>query len=255
MNLLVTGASGAIGKAVCQALARRGHAVRRFDRTPSAGGHGDAQAPVDEVCADIADHGAVLGACAGVEAIVHLAATPDDAPFPELLAPNVVGLFNVLDAAKQAGVRRVVLASSVQVSWHREGEPRRAASDVIPANHYALTKAWAEQMGEMYARTLPMTVIAARIGWMVRDLRGALHMRKAGMARHYISRADISHFMACAIEAPVTGFKTLFAVGPDGRAAYDLDTAAAAIGYDPQDHFPVGLPFALPESDLTLDHQ
>jgi len=258
MQVLVTGASGAIGKPLSEFLVRRGHAIRRLDRIPAveigaeveigarAGGEGDSDGD-GEICADIADHGAVLKACEGIDAIVHLAAIPDDARFEDLVRPNVIGLFNVLDAARRQAVRRVVLASSVQVAWHRDFSERRTARHAEPLNHYALTKVWAEQMGEMYARMFPpMSIIAARIGWMVRDLREAVRMREEAMTRHYVSRRDVSHFLACAIEAPVAGFRTLYAIGPEGREAYDLEAAASAIGYAPQDIFPAGLPFEPP---------
>jgi uronate dehydrogenase len=238
MRVLVTGAAGAIGKPVCEFLGQRGHTIRRFDRLQVGG--------TDDVVADIADTPAVVAACAGMEAIVHLAATPDQAPFLELVSPNVIGLFNVLDAARQQGVGRVVLASSVQVSWSQGPNERRTAAYAAPRNHYALTKLWAEEMGEMYARMFPISIVAARIGWMVRDESEALNMRARTMMRNYISRRDVSHFMACAIEAPHTGFSLLYAIGPGGRESYDLDAAREAIGYDPEDHFPAGLPFALP---------
>jgi uronate dehydrogenase len=233
----VTGAAGAIGKSVCEFLARRGHAIRCFDRVPSGG---------DEVLADLADAPAVLAACAGMAAIVHLAATPDDAPFLELVPPNVIGVFNVLDAARTCGVQRVVLASSVQVSWSQGTDDRRTAAHAAPRNHYALTKLWAEQMGEMYTRIFPLSIIAARIGWMVRNEGEARAMRQRQMTQNYVSRRDVSHFMACAIEAPDVRFSVLYAIGPGGRELYDLDTARDVIGYEPEDHFPAGLPFTLP---------
>jgi uronate dehydrogenase len=238
MRVLVTGAAGAIGKPVCEFLTQRGHAVRRFDRV-SSGGTGD-------VIADIADTPAVLAACEGMEAIVHLAATPDQAPFLELVSPNVVGVFNVLDGARQQGVGRVVLASSVQVSWSQGPHERRTGAQRSPRNHYALIKLWAEEMGEMYSRMFPISIVAARIGWMVRDEREGLDIRGRGMTRNYISRRDVSHFMACAVEAPDVSFSVLYAIGPGGREAYDLDAARDAIGYEPEDEFPAGLPFVLP---------
>jgi uronate dehydrogenase len=238
MRVLVTGAAGAIGKPVCELLAQRGHLIRRLDRVPSGGD--------DQVLADIADTSAVLRACAEMDAVVHLAATPDQAPFLELVPPNVIGLFNVLDAARQQGVRRVVLASSVQVSWSQGPNERRTAVHTAPSNHYALTKLWAEQMGEMYVRMFAMTIVAARIGWMVRNEGEAIHMRERSMMRNYVSRRDIADFMACAIEARDVHFCVLYAIGPGGRDSYDLEAAREAIGYDPQDHFPAGLPFALP---------
>ncbi|HEY4103742.1 MAG TPA: NAD(P)-dependent oxidoreductase [Polyangiaceae bacterium] len=240
MRVLITGAAGAIGKPVCEFLAQRGHEVRRFDRSPSGDG---------AVIADIADTKAVFDACASVDAILHLAATPDDAPFLELIPPNVIGVFNVLDAARRHGVGRVVLASSVQVSWSPGPDQKRSAAHATPRNHYALTKLWSEHMAEMYSRVYKMSIVAARIGWMVRTMTEALAMRTRSMMRNYVSRRDISHFMACAIETPNLEFDVFYAIGPGGAHCYDLDSPRRAIGYEPQDHFPSGLPFALPEED------
>ncbi len=236
MRVLVTGAEGAIGIPVCAHLTQRGHEVRAFDRV--AGG-------ASSVTADIADTAAVHAACTGIDAIVHLAATPDDAPFLELVSPNVIGLYNVLDAARKRGVKRVVLASSVQVGWSEAGRGPRTAETASPRNHYALTKLWAEQMAEMYARELGLSIIAARIGWMVRDLREATQIREREMTQHYISRRDTACFIERALVTPDLSFAVLYAIGPDGRAAYDLETPRALLGYEPQDHFPAGLPFEL----------
>ena len=104
--------------------------------------------------ADVADAAAVQAAMRGVDAVVHLAAQPHERPFPELVGPNVIGLYNVMDAAREQAVRRVVLASSMMVVWGGRGPAGGPAGvgDRRPNNHYALTKVWAEQMGELYAR-------------------------------------------------------------------------------------------------------
>jgi hypothetical protein len=107
-------------------------------------------------------------------------------------------------------------------------------------------KLWGEEMGAMYAREFALSVVAARIGWMVRDEREGLDMRERSMMRHYISRGDVAHFMACAIETPDVPFSVLYAMGPAGADSYDLDAARSAIGYEPRDYFPAGLPFELP---------
>ena len=75
----------------------------------------------DAVIADVADAAAVQAAMRGVDAVVHLAAQPHERPFPELVGPNVIGLYNVMDAAREQAVKRVVLASSMMVVWRRAG--------------------------------------------------------------------------------------------------------------------------------------
>jgi nucleoside-diphosphate-sugar epimerase len=241
-RVLVTGSAGAVGRSACAALVARGHAVRGFDRVPTP----DVQ---DFVVRDVADADRVRGAVAGCDTVVHLAAQRDDAPFLEaLLSPNVVGLFQVMSAAHEAGVSRVVLASSVQVVGRtRDGEvhpfPVTAAS---PANHYALTKLWAETLGAMYARTYGMSVIAVRLGWMVRDAREAGAMERLQRHDLYLSRADAGRFFVRAVEAPTVTFAVVYAVSAEGVRCFDMEPARRLLGFEPLDRWPEGLGFPVP---------
>src|SRR5262249_21621773 len=109
--VLVTGSAGRIGRAVVAELLARGQAVRGFDVVPTPGLR-------DSVVGDITDPSAVHRAVQGAAAVVHLAATPDDDDFLTKLVPNnIVGVYHVLESARAAGVRRLVLASSGQVVW------------------------------------------------------------------------------------------------------------------------------------------
>jgi len=235
MRVLVTGAAGAIGRPVCAELERRGHHVRGFDRRPWPGS--------DFVQADLVERSGVEHAMAGIDAVIHLAAMPDDGPFDDLVHSNVTGLYNVLDSAHRAGVKRVVLASSIQVIFGRpRGDVMATADTRYPANHYALTKLWAENMGEMYARCYGMSVIAVRIGWMVRDRREAKLIVEKQMLSHYVSRGDAARFFAQAVEVPHLDFAVLYLAGPEGARLVDLETARKLIGYEPRDAWPRGLP-------------
>ncbi len=235
-SVLVTGAAGAIGQPVCAELERRGHVVRGFDKRPSAVG--------DSLLADLADHAAVERACAGMDAVVHLGAMPDDGPFDELLGPNVIGVYNVFDCARRAGIRRVVLASSVQVIYGRARGAPASVTERAPNNHYGLTKLWAEELGEMYARCYGMSVIAARIAWMVRNKREAERVIQHRAYSHYLSRGDAARFFALAVAAPLEpiSFAVLYVSGPKGGELFDLEPSRRLLGYAPEDEWPRGLP-------------
>src|SRR5262245_59247559 len=111
--VLVTGSSGRIGRAVVRELLARGHPVRGYDRVATPG-------LADCVLGDITDGQALRRAAEGVGTIIHLAGTPDDADFmTELLGPNIVGVYQVMEAARLAKVQRLILASSGQVVWHQ----------------------------------------------------------------------------------------------------------------------------------------
>ncbi|MEX0885019.1 MAG: NAD(P)-dependent oxidoreductase [Phycisphaeraceae bacterium] len=243
-RVLVTGAGGAVGQAACGALSDAGHFVRGLDVDAIP-------AHVDEaVAGSITDAAAVAGALAGIDTVVHLAAQPDDAPFMErLIEPNVVGVYRVLEAAREAGVRRVVLASSLQVvsGVLRRGEPAQPVGvDVqAPTNHYAVTKVLAEQWGWMYHARYGLSVIAVRVGWLPRSPKHADRLASSAFGpRLYLSARDAGRFFRLCVEAQDVGFETLYATGPAlGRPLLDLDPARRVLGYEPADDFPVGLAF------------
>src|SRR5439155_16684984 len=100
LMILITGSAGRIGQAVVRELKSRGQSLRGFDLTPTPGVD-------DSVVGNISDTAAVCQAARGVQAIVHLAAIPDDDDFlTKLLPNNIVGAYNILEAARLAGVKR-----------------------------------------------------------------------------------------------------------------------------------------------------
>jgi uronate dehydrogenase len=240
-NVLVTGSAGTVGRPLCDELGRRGHVVRAFDRAPTPD-------VADAIVGDIADADAVRAAAVGVDAVVHLAAQPHDRPFPELIAPNVVGLYNVLDAAREAAVRRVVLASSMMVvsGWKDRTRPARV-DERLPHNHYALTKVWAEQMGELYARRAGMSVIAVRLGWMVRTPDEARHMQELGLFDCYVSRTDGARALAAAVEVADVAFEIVYVASRGGERVFDMEPARRLLGFETRERWPEGLPFPLPD--------
>ena len=123
MLVVVTGASGRIGQGVAAELVAAGHSVRAVDvAKPAAPAAWAASERVTWQLVDLSAEAAeaqLRGACEGADALVHLAAVPDDAPFLERLLPvNIVGLYRVLEAAREApSLRRVVVASSGKIYW------------------------------------------------------------------------------------------------------------------------------------------
>src|SRR5438445_7587019 len=97
--VLVTGSAGRIGRAVVRELMARGHRVRGFDRLTTPG-------VAEAIVGDITDAAAVRRAVAGVQTLIHLAATPDDDDFLTQLAPNnIIGAYQNMEAARAARVR------------------------------------------------------------------------------------------------------------------------------------------------------
>jgi hypothetical protein len=241
-KVLVTGSSGGVGKAVCTDLVARGHQVFGFDRIRS---EGDVQA----IVGDILDRGAVAAATANMDAVIHLAATPDEADFIEdLIEPNVRGLYHVCDAARIHGVPRLVLTSSVQVvSGHPWTDLVTLEDGPKVINHYALTKLWAEDIGEMYARVYGMSIIAARLGWLPRSRPHAEELLASPVGTDvYLSHSDAGRFFRACVEAelPAGRFEALFATSrPLRKARIDLSRTREVLAYEPEDTWPAGQPF------------
>jgi uronate dehydrogenase len=245
-RVLVTGATGAIGAPLCRFLRQRGHTVRGFARRPSS----DAD---DAVVGDLGDRDAVRRAVSGMDTIVHLGAYPNPADFVDvLLQPNVLGLYHVCEAAVEFGVRRLVLASSVQViSGHRFRDRPVAIEDgPAPTNHYALTKAWAELAGDMYARVNGLSVISVRIGWLPRTIEEGRRLSASPNGRDiFFSHDDSNRFHTLCVEselpAPGTAVVLQATSRPVGSPRMDIEPARRVIGYVPQDVWPQGLPFSM----------
>jgi len=246
-RILLTGSAGSIGRCIGPALAGRGHAVRGFDLSPTA------DLP-DAVVGDLTDRPAVDRAMADRDTLIHLAAYPlaNGDFLDDILQPNVVGLHHVLESAVAAGVRRIILASTMQVISglaRPRPEPITVDAGVAPTNYYALTKVWAEHYAEMLARLHAATAFAVRIGWFPRNTEEMRRIVRTGAQRSFLSHDDTRRFFIAAVEAPDPDppFAVLFATSRDTNV--DLEPARRLIGYDPGDVFPHGCPFDPPDQD------
>jgi uronate dehydrogenase len=244
-RVLVTGAAGTIGRAVCRALQEAGHFVRGLDLAASALAN-------ETLAGNIADFEVVMRAAAGMTTVIHLAATTDDADFmKELLTNNVVGVVNILEASRLAGVKRVALASSMQVAdGFRAWDKRvvRVEDGTSPRNGYAATKVFAEAMGHVYFVKHKMEVICPRIGWSPRHEKAARQIGERGGDRVYLSHDDAGRFFLRCVEArkilgKEEGYAVVYCVSRRLKnEGPDMEAAREAIGYEAVDYYPQGLP-------------
>jgi nucleoside-diphosphate-sugar epimerase len=238
--ILVTGSAGRIGQAVVHELLARGKHVRGFDIVPTPGAN-------ESIVGDIASADTVRQAMTGVSALVHLAATPDDDDFMTKLLPNnIVGVFNVVEAAREAGVQRIVLASTGQVVWWQRmrGElPIGVDVQPTPRGWYACAKCFLEAAGRSLAESAGRSVIAVRLGWCPRTREQARELGTIDWAPDvYLSPGDAGRFFACAVLAPIIiPFTVVYASSrPLRRITYDLGPARELLGFEPQDTWPQG---------------
>ena len=226
----MTGAGGRIGRAVSPVLADRWDLVRTDRATDGSDG--------TEVL-DVTDLDACRAAFAGADAVVHLAANPSpDATFDELVGPNLTGAYVVARAAADAGVRRLVLASSLHaMSAVPAPVQRRTDDQPRPANLYGATKAWSEAVGAMTAATTATSVVALRIGYFHLDpppTDGDLQERTA-----WLSPRDAAELVRAAVEADlpsgVDGFVLAHGVSANRHNGADLEHTRRSLGYAPVD--------------------
>lgn len=240
-TVLVTGSAGRVGQAAVQGLLARGHSVRGFDRAPSPG-------LPEATVADLSDLEALKATLDGVEALVHLAATPDDVedPVNNLFPPNITGLYHTLELAREAGVQRLVLPSSGQVNWFRNFEgpwPLDETVPVSPKGWYAATKMFLESIGHSYAATYGMSVIIARLGWCPRDEGQVREIADETIYQDvYLSPADAGRFfVGCVEAAPEVRYEILYATSkPVETLRYRLDRAREIAAFEPQEQWPDG---------------
>jgi nucleoside-diphosphate-sugar epimerase len=225
-RVVVTGAAGKIGQAVCMTLEDRWDLVA-VDVRPAAG--------IWQL--DVTDGAACGEVFAGADAVVHLAAMPDpEARWDDLLSPNLIAPYQVAAAAVNRGVRRLVLASSLHaVSGYPEGRQRRATDAPHPANLYGATKAWAEAVGAAVAATSSTSVVALRIGYFS-DVPPKEGDPPPEDRSAWLSPRDAADLVRAAVEASnVDGFLVVNGSSANRYRTADL-TEALALGYRPRDN-------------------
>jgi uronate dehydrogenase len=243
--VLVTGSSGRIGRAVVAELQGRGQAVRGFDLVPTPGLD-------DMVLGTLTDAAAVARAMKNVHTLIHLAATPDDDDFLACIVPNnIVGVHHVLEAAQQAGVKRMILASSGQVVWYdrlRSTQPLGVDVQPTPRYWYAAAKMFLEAAGRAFAEKFGMDVIAVRLGWCPRTREQVEEIRATDWAQDvYLSPNDAGRFFAAAAMTPGPfGFKIVYATSlPVYWQRYDLAPTKELFGWEPTERWPQGIEVVL----------
>jgi UDP-glucose 4-epimerase len=167
MKFLVTGGGGFIGSHIVEQLLRENHQARVLDNfTTGKRENLDPSVNLEIMEGDIRDAGTVAAAVSGVDGVFHEAAlvsVPKSVEQPDLSFDiNVKGTFNVFEAARKAGVRRVVYASSAAVYGDNEHLPLVETFSPIPLSPYGLDKLYTEQLGALYQSLYGQEMVALR---------------------------------------------------------------------------------------------
>ncbi len=239
-TVLLTGAGGRVGDAILGELTDA-HEWRLLDREPLTGEY-----PGETIVADITDGAAVLDAMDGVDVVVHLAGDPrPEAPWNSVLRNNIDGTQTVFEAAVDAGVDRVVFASSNHAVGAYESDARtpemyRSEDDFRldgtelprPGNLYGVSKAAGETIGRYYHDEHDLSVCCIRIGNLTEGHPPIDYERGQAM---WLSYRDCAHLIDRAIRAEY-GYEIVYGISDNDRKYYSIDRARAVLGYDPQDN-------------------
>jgi len=226
-RILITGAAGQIGKALRSGLHGRYRLLRLLDITPL----GAAAEGEEVVVADIRDMAAMQNATAGIDCVVHLAGQATEAEWEKVLPLNIEGCYNVFEAARRSGVRRIVYASSNHaVGFHRR--ERFIDTSVVPRpdTRYGVSKVFGEALGRLYADKYGLSVACLRIGsFLVPD-----RPTDARQLLTWISHRDMVQLVRRCIDHPHYHFVVVYGVSNNLRSRWD-NTDAKFLGYRPED--------------------
>jgi uronate dehydrogenase len=230
-RILLTGPGGRIGPNIVPLL-REHFALRLFDAKPL-----QAEADDEFIQGDVRDFDAVLKASRDVSAVVHLAAVSDEDDFMTRLLPmNIVGTYNVFEAARQAGVRKVLFASTGQtVLFYPKGE--WVTPDMLPRpwTVYACTKLFGEALARLYSDRHGMSMIVMRICYFRAYDDPLLRVPGHDAQREWISPRDLTQLITQGIRSDVK-FGIFFGVSNNNGRFWDISNAQELLGYNPEDN-------------------
>ncbi|GAA1491299.1 NAD-dependent epimerase/dehydratase family protein [Brachybacterium sacelli] len=228
-RVLITGATGGVGSRLAESLREEYDLVlhgRSADKAPPG---------LELRFAELGEYDQVLALMDGVDTVVHLAgAASPESGWDAVLEANIVGQRNVLEAAREAGARRVVLASSNHaMGMYDRFEQWPVYPDQIPRGDslYGVSKIFGESLGRFYHDQYGLDVIALRIGWVSED---PLAAQEDVLRAMWLSPADCTRVVRCAIEAEVR-FGLYYAISDNPNRRWSLTNTTLELGYRPQD--------------------
>lgn len=226
-TVLYTGGTGRMGRVIREGLAGRYDRVVLFARSAP---EEDLFPGEEVVVGDLADLPGLVAAAAGVDVIVHLGGVADEAPFDEILASNIDGTQHVYEAARRAGVRRVVYASSNHViGFHAADEVLDERAPLRPDTFYGVSKAFGEGLASLYHDKWGVESVLLRIG----SFRPAPEdLRQLAI---WLSWRDGIELTRCAIENGSVGCQVVYGCSANTGRWWNGDAGWAAIGYVPKD--------------------
>jgi uronate dehydrogenase len=222
-KILITGATGDVGTHLARELAGK-YQIRLSDRRPLKPAKGQTF-----IKADISKMADAMKITKGVDAIVHLGGYSVEGPWEGILQANIIGCYNVFEAARKNGVKRVVFPTSNHaVGFYRRDQTIDHRVYPRPDSRYGVSKVFGEALGRLYTDKYGMEMFMIRIG-NVNPV--PIDKRRLSI---WISPRDIAQLVSLGIDKPGIKFEIVYGISRNKRAWYD-NANAYRLGYQPQD--------------------
>ena len=220
LQILITGSAGRIGRTLIRGMKGRYH-LRGLDIHPTPGLE-------DSVVGDVGDLETMLRVSEGMDVVIHLANVRTGKDSWHDLLSNMVGTYNVLEAAKRKGVPRVVYASRAGLlAPYPESLLRTVDLPPRPRSYYSVSKVFGESLGYLYASKFNVQFVAVRIGNFNIERPDPEHP-------HHLGHADAVRLFERAAIHPGVQFVIVFGVSDSTWLLYDLDHGRKVLDYRPE---------------------
>jgi uronate dehydrogenase len=224
--ILLTGASGNLGRMLTKALAAEGWMLRLTDITPFPD-------PIPSGAtftrADLNDGVTILRLAEGCDAIVHLGGVSVERPFEEVLGPNIRGLYHIYEAARRERARVIFASSNHSVGFHERTESVAADTQFLPDGFYGLSKAYGELMGRLYWFKHGVESVFVRIGSCFPE------PTNARMLASWLSYPDLARLVVRCVTTEKVGCRVVWGASNNRRMTWWRDDDRDAVGWAPQD--------------------
>jgi uronate dehydrogenase len=225
-KIVLTGAAGRLGGYLRKPLAAKCETLVSTDIAPLTDPLIKGESFVQ---ADLADYAKMAEIIKGADMVVHFGGHPDEKPFEDILHANIIGCYNIWQAAHEAGVRRIVYASSIHaVGLHPKTTAINIHTPHRPDSYYGLAKCFAEDMAKLYWDKKGLEAVCLRI----LSCANVTNSRALGS---WLSYDDLIHLVERAIDTPTTGFAVIYGVSNNDRSPVD-NSGASFLGYRPRDN-------------------
>ena len=225
-KLVLTGAAGRLGSYLREPLTRMCDELVSTDIVAEIGKLYEGESYVQ---ADLTDLAAMEAIVKDATMVVHFGAIGDEAPWDDILQSNIIGAYNVWEAAYRQGVKRVVYASSVHaVGMHLKTDTIGLDAPHKPDTYYGLAKCFAENLASLYWDKRGIESVCMRIF----SCAQATNARSIGT---WLSYGDLIHLVERSIDSPVVGFTKVWGISNNDRAVVD-NSKAGHLGYRPKDN-------------------